>query len=354
MAERFLIVRLGAMGDIIHSLPAAAALRRARPTAEIGWAVEDRWVELLSTRAALGDRRGPQKPLPDRIHIVNTRAWREAMFSDETWREAMDAIKQIRGFRYDIAIDFQGAWKSAAVAFFSGTRLRVGFEKPREGPASILYNRRIPWRGDHVIEQAMCLAEAFGANTLPTDICPDEFFPRDDAAEQWCDEQLRTHGISEFAILNPGAGWGAKQWPSERYAEVARALAFQGLRSVVNHGPTELPLANEVAQLSAGAAVPIACSIGELIALTRRARLFVGGDTGPMHLAAALRIPVVALFGPTNPRRNGPFATRAVVLGGVNSTAAYRHSAEPHEGLLSITVAEVLKGTAQLLEPVHG
>src|SRR5690242_7224433 len=98
MAERFLIIRLGAMGDIIHSLPAAAALRRAHPSAEIGWAVEDRWVELLTTRAAMAERRGPQKPLPDRIHLVNTRAWREAMWSDETWREVIASIKEIRQF----------------------------------------------------------------------------------------------------------------------------------------------------------------------------------------------------------------------------------------------------------------
>jgi heptosyltransferase-1 len=354
MAERFLIIRLGAMGDIIHSLPAAAALRRARPTAEIAWAIEDRWVELLSTRTALAERRGPQKPLPDRIHLVNTRAWREAMLSDETWREAMASMREIRSFHYDIAVDFQGAWKSAGVAFFSGTRLRVGFATPRERPAAILYNRRVPMSGTHVIEQAMCLAEAFGAGTRPEDIGSDEMFPRDDAAERWCDEQLQAHGITDFVILNPGAGWGAKQWPAERYAEVARALAFQGLRSVVNHGPREVALANEVAHLSAGAAMPISCSIGELIALTRRARLFIGGDTGPMHLAAALRIPVVALFGPTNPQRNGPFATRSVVLGGTNTTRSYRHTDEVHVGLLSITVPEVLKAASQLLESAHG
>jgi heptosyltransferase-1 len=253
-----------------------------------------------------------------------------------------------------MSIDFQGAWKSAAVAFFSRAKRRVGFNTPREGPASILYNLKISWQGTHVVEQAMCLAEAFGATARPEEIMPHEMFPHDDEAERWCDEQLGTRGIQEFVILNPGAGWGAKQWPPERYAEVARALAFQGLRSVVNHGPTELALANEVAQLSAGAAAPIACSIGELIALTRRAKLFIGGDTGPMHLAAALRVPVVALFGPTNPERNGPFATRAVVLRSPESETSYRHTSRAHPGLLSINVADVLKAAASLMEVVHG
>jgi heptosyltransferase-1 len=276
------------------------------------------------------------------------------MFSDETWREAIAVMREMRTFHYDIAVDFQGAWKSAAVAFFSRAKLRVGFANPREGPASVLYNRRVPMDGVHVIEQAMSLAQPFGATARPQEITADEMFPRDDAAERWCDEQLTSRGITGFAILNPGAGWGAKQWPAERYAEVARALTFHGLRSVVNHGPTEMPLATEVAQLSAGAAVPIACSIGELIALTRRARLFVGGDTGPMHLAAALRVPVVALFGPTNPVRNGPFATRSVVLRSPESNTSYRHTSKAHPGLMSIGVAEVLRAASQLLETGNG
>src|SRR5262249_41251675 len=129
-------------------------------------------------------------------------------------------------------------------------------------------------------------------------------FSRDEMAEAKMHKWLAETGISEFAIVNPGAGWGAKRWPAERYGLVALALAAFGLRSSVNYGPGEDALAREAEAASAGAAKAIRCSIGELIALTRRAKLFVGGDTGPLHLAAALRVPVVAIFGPTNPARN--------------------------------------------------
>lgn len=353
MAERILIVRLGAMGDIIHSLPAAAAIRRAHPNATIGWAIEDRWLELISARSAITEARGPRKPLPDNIHLVNTRAWREAMGSDETWREAVQAVRAIRACKYDIVVDLQGAWKSAGVAWFSGAKERFGFATPREGPARMLYNRRIPWHGTHVVEQAMSLAEALGSNARAESITPDEMFPCDEAAETWAGEQLRARRVTDFAILNPGAGWGAKQWPVERYAQVARALGAQGVQSVVNHGPSEAALANELAQLSAGTATPIACSIGELISLTRRARLFIGGDTGPLHLACALRMPVVALFGPTDPARNGPFGTRSVVLRAPESETSYKHTARTHEGMLSLSAVDVLRACWQVLEIAH-
>ncbi len=128
------------------------------------------------------------------------------------------------------------------------------------------------------------------------------------------DQRLAQAGVGEFAILNPGAGWGAKRWPAERYGRVARALAKDGVRSILNYGPGEDDLACQAETASEGAAYPMKCSITELIALTRRAKLFIGGDTGPLHLAAALQVPVVAIFGPTDPARTGPYGTRSVVL----------------------------------------
>jgi heptosyltransferase-1 len=135
------------------------------------------------------------------------------------------------------------------------------------------------------------------------------------------DKQLTKQGISNFAILNPGAGWGAKRWPAERYGHVARALAATGVRSILNYGPGEEGMAQQAEAASEGAAVVMKSSITELIALTRRARLFVGGDTGPMHLAAALNVPVVGIFGPTDPARNGPYGTRSIPAGPIPTKA---------------------------------
>ena len=135
--------------------------------------------------------------------------------------------------------------------------------------------------------------------------------PRDHAAEQECDRRLKAKGTQEFVLLNPGAGWGAKQWPAERYGQVAKQLAENGLKSLINVGPGEEDLADALKAASGGTAETFTGSLTQLIALTRRARLFIGGDTGPMHLAAALGVPVVAIFGPTDPARNGPFGTRS-------------------------------------------
>lgn len=179
-----------------------------------------------------------------------------------------------------------------------------------------------------------------------------EYLPHDEAAERWCDQELLRKGLGQFAILNPGAGWGAKCWPAERYGQVARRLAEKGLRSIVNYGPGEEDLARAVEAASGGASHPLLCSIGELIALTRRARLFIGGDTGPLHLAAALRVPVVGIYGPTDPARNGPYATRSIVLRSPESETSHARRRQTETGMLSITVADVLSATEQVLAEV--
>jgi heptosyltransferase-1 len=150
-------------------------------------------------------------------------------------------------------------------------------------------------------------------------------------------------------MLSPGAGWGAKEWPPERYGEVARELAKQGITSVLNIGPNEDDLAHKVESTSDGSTHRISSSIGELIALTRRAALFIGGDTGPMHLANVLGIPVLALFGPTNPARNGPFYQPYTVLRHEQSETSYSHHDGEHAGLMSITASEVVAAARKLL-----
>jgi len=162
-------------------------------------------------------------------------------------------------------------------------------------------------------------------------------------------KRLTEHGIADFAILNPGAGWGAKRWPAERYGQVARAIAATGVRSVLNYGPGEESLAQQAEAASEGAAVAMESSITELIALTRRARLFVGGDTGPMHLAAALNAPVVGIFGPTDPARNGPYGTRSIVLRNPASPTSHSRRADPDEGMLEISTEAVVTAARELL-----
>ena len=359
-APRFnslLIVRLGAFGDIIHTLPAAVALRQAFPRATLGWLVDERWAELLCTlRYPRSGQRSPQRPLVDRVHSVNLAEWRRAPLSFNTWQQVAAELSQLRGIQYDGVIDFQGAVRSALLARWSGAPIVYGSAQPRENAATMFYTRQLLTNGTHVVEQALALARAIVPTPVDTAAIISTSpvaearleFPEDPDAESKV--AALTADLQDFAILNPGAGWGAKMWPADRYGQVAKKLAENGLRSLVNYGPGEEQLAVAVETASEGAARKVSCSVSELIALTRRARLFIGGDTGPMHLAAALRIPIVAIFGPTNPARNGPFATQSIVLRNASSRTDHTRRRAPDQGLLEITVGEVVTAACKLLQ----
>ena len=349
--RKLLIVRLGSMGDIIHTLPAVTALRQTFPEAILGWVVEECWAELLCTLPE--PRSGPlsaRRPLVDCVHTVNTKAWRASPFSAQTFEQIAAGFSELRAQRYEVAADFQGAVRSALVARWSGAPAVYGFAQPRENVASMFYSRQVAARGSHIVEQNLALAEGVAHHALQL---PNIQFPHDPAVEDKCEERWGRN-FGDFALLNPGAGWGAKRWPPERYGHVAKALATEGVKSLINFGPGEERLMREVESASGGAAKGVACSLTELIALTRRARVFIGGDTGPMHLAAALGVPVVAIFGPTDPARNGPFGTRSIVLRSSISPTSHSRRAQPDPGLLEIRVDEVVAAARTLLRSARG
>ena len=359
--ERLLIVRLSAMGDVIHALPAVAALRGAFPDAHIGWLIEERWSELLcAPGAARRGRRSKARPLVDEVHSVSLKAWGKSLFSVSTAQRIATVWNDVRGARYDAAVDLQGAIRSALLARWSGARVVYGAAEPRESPASLWYARKAFARGRHVIEQNLSVVEAVlrvtgkaqPRNPFPVEHSPVDL-PWDSQAEVRVGRRLEESGVSDFAILNPGAGWGAKRWPAERYGEVALGLAAQGLKSILNYGPGEEELANAAQAASQGAALAMSLNLTELIALTRRARLFIGGDTGPLHLAAALRVPVVAIYGPTDPSRNGPYGTRRMVLRSPQSFTTHARKTEPDEGLRAIGSDAVVAAARELLDSTH-
>jgi lipopolysaccharide heptosyltransferase I len=349
--ERLLVVRLSAMGDVIHTLPAVYALRQAFPRSVIGWLIESRWAELLC--APQSPRRGPrsgQRPLVDEVHTVNLKAWGKSLFSIATWQSAATVWNDVRSAHYDLAVDLQGAMRSAVLGRSSGARVVYGAAEPREAPASLWYTRKAVARGRHVIEQNLSIVDAItGRKTKASAADISCQLPSDPEAEARIGQHLAELDIGEFAILNPGAGWGAKRWPAERFGEVARRLASMGICPLVNYGPGEEDLFRLVLAASGGTAKPAKGSITELIALTRRARLFIGGDTGPLHLAAALRVPVVAIYGPTDPARNGPYGTRSIVLRSPESVTSHARTAEPDDAMLSIGTDAVAAAAEKLL-----
>jgi heptosyltransferase-1 len=367
---RLLVVRLGAMGDILHALPAATALRQAHPEWEIGWLVEPRWQALLRAEGADGPGEAGVKdqgsggagqepgvrdqgsmtdlaqPLVDRLHFAPVKQWARRPLTFETAREIAALRRELRACAYDAVLDFQGAVRSAVLGRLAGARRRIGEATPRERPARWLFTERVVTQGAHVIEQDVELAAAVAGHSLRL---VEPWLPFDPRAEAWCDALLGKDP-RPVALLNPGAGWGAKRWPIDRYAQVAKGLADRGLRVLVNAGPGEEPLAAHIQTATAGMAEPLSASLAQLIAVTRRIALCVAGDTGPLHLACALGRPVVGIYGPTDPARNGPFGTRFVVLRSPLSQRDHSRLPEPEAGLLTIHPEEVLRAADTLLK----
>lgn len=282
----FLIVRLGALGDIVHAMPVVAALRTAVPAARIGWVVHPRFVPLLELLEGL-----------DRIHPLDRRT-------------GATAIRAVRREGYDVCLDLQGLLKSAAVARLSGARRVLGFSRAllREPAAALAYSETGGDGSGHVIAKNLSLLGRLGVPSRAA-----RFTLRlPDTPVVSCTRQiLGLPPDAPFALLNPGAAWPNKRWPAERFGALARVLRERhGLPSAVLWGPDEATLAAGVARASDGAAAMAPqTTMVEMLTLARAARVVVSGDTGPLHLAAAVGTPIVGLFGPTPPARNGPWAS---------------------------------------------
>jgi len=347
---RLLVVRLGAMGDILHALPAVTALRLAHPGWVIDWVVEPRWRALLAVEGNTGRQTSQDaaQPLVNHLHLAPTKEWRKAPLSGQTRHELSALRAGLRGGEYDAVIDLQGAIRSAVVARLAGCRRVVGEAEPRERAARWLFTERVATRGAHVIEQDLELASSIAGDHLAY---ARPRLPVDQAAEAWADAILPRSGGSPAVLINPGAGWGAKRWPVERYAAVAQGLVGRGLRVLVNAGPGEEAQAGAIVEATGGAATALSCSLAQLIALTRRVALAVAGDTGPLHLACALGRPVVGIYGPTDPSRNGPFGVPFKVLRSPESRRDHTRHEAPEAGLLTIQPGDVLRAAEALLYP---
>lgn len=302
---RILIVKLGSIGDVVHTLPAAASLRSALPEARIAWAVDTRASEILRDSPAI-----------DSLVELDTGAWRRQPLTHRTWSEARTRLREIHGV--DVAIDFQGLIKSGLIALASRAKRRVGFEaRDRREKLSGLFLTEQAQTAHfrNVIDKNLALASAVTPNVRTG---PPYEFPisisQDDHAFA---SDLAADGPVSFALVNPGGGWPTKLWPPGCYARVADWLwAEFGMRSLVTFGPGEERLADSVASSArSGMARPVPSTLKQFAALALRAELFIGGDTGPLHIAAACGAPIVGLYGPTSPERNGPFNPEDVTVG---------------------------------------
>jgi heptosyltransferase-1 len=328
---RFLVVRLGSLGDIVHTFPAVAAVRETFPKAEIIWLTHPRWKLLVDSSS-----------IASQVWTVETRSF----------ASLRESFRRIRATEFQPAIDYQGLWKSASLPFFGGVQKRIGFSSHtiREPGVPILYTDRVRTSAAHIADQNGELSLRAGAKqgvgTFTLQVSPN--------ADSRVREHLATHGIDRYVVLSPGGGWRSKYWPAERFGALCQLIHNSlGLRCILNSGPGDDDVVATVLAASGDARpLPYRSDLEQLMAVSRNAQCVVGGDTGPLHLAVALGTHVVALFGPTDPARNGPYpvakrtapdAKENIVLRSPNAATSYRRGDQYDPAMLEITVEQVFE-----------
>ena len=333
--DRFLIVRLSSLGDVVSALPVLAALRDTFVRAQIDWVIDRRWQPLL-----MGN--------PDLNEVIPLRG--------SSIGEFFECGRRLREKNYKCVLDAQGLYKSALLARLSRAPNRIGFSYSfaRERSSAIFYTQRVKPKAQHIIDQNLELAFEAGATRHPARF---PLYVTSDA-QSIVDQFLRGTSIEKYAVLSPGGGWLSKCWPPERYGELSRRLREDfGYRIIINCGPDETEMA-ETVMANAGLSLPIIVQykLPELMALLSRADLVVAGDSGPLHLAVALGAPVVGLYGPTSPARNGPYGGHDVVVrNATEEDTTHKREDSPSEAMLSITVDQVMTAVkARLARPIRG
>jgi lipopolysaccharide heptosyltransferase I len=327
-----LLVRLGALGDVVHAVPAAAAIRRAFPAARLDWLVEAKHREMVDLVSAV-----------DRTIAIERRSLRG-------W---LEVTRELRRTAYDVAVDLQGLLKSAVLARASGAARVVGFSlwHLREKTARPFYTTAAAAEGEHVIYKNLRLLATLGIEDDAID------FPLRAEPSRALDA-LRARVPGPFALVNAGAAWPNKRWPPRRYAAIAAFLHdVAGLTPVVLWGPGEELLRDAVVAAASGTAVAAPPTrIADLIALAREAALVVSGDTGPLHIAAAAGTPAVAIFGPTDPARNGPWRADDIAISRFEACGCHydRRCHQSHWCLADIEAAEVCAAIQQRLAAARG
>lgn len=341
---RFLVIRLSSIGDVVHALPAVSALGATFPQAQITWVIEARYAGLLAGN-----------PFVHETIALDTLGWRTRLGHLSTFRDVLRSMARLRGF--DTTIDFQGLLKSALIARLSHAPRRIGFQRKwlREPLAATFYTDRAQLTGgEHVVEESMALVEHAGAKLVPREHW--QFpLPTNPADTSSVEARLQLGGIDEFMIVNPGGGWTAKRWAPTNYAELIRSLACEvPWRILVTGSAQEEDMVREIldgAKTHRASYFP--SNLTEFIALARRARLFVGGDSGPLHLAAAVGTPIVGVYGPTSPARNGPFAPSDITLSGGGPIDHTRRGKNPSY-ISGVAVRNVRAAILQRLAVAHG
>ena len=297
--KRFLVVKFGSLGDIVHCLPSVAQLRNTFPDASIDWLIERKNKVVVELSG-----------LNVRIVPIDTYQWRNSPGIGSA-KEIAEFVWTLSTDGYDCTIDFQGLLKSAFFAYLSAAPVRIGWERDflKESVSRFFYTDVVKPKRIHIIDQQMELLKPLGIEPDWETLVP---LKAPEAARRSVEKMLG--GLKDFVVINPGGNWKTKNWAPERYGELASRLMKDGIPVVVTWGPGDEAMVRKLVEVGGKGIVQVPTTLEELVALCEISRLFVGGDTGPMHFAAAVGTPIVSIFGPTSSDRNGPFRREDIVV----------------------------------------
>ena len=340
---RILIVKLSAIGDVVHTIPALCAIRKAMPDAFIGWVVEELSSELLKGH-----------PYLNKLYVIPKSRWK-GNYGKYLFTEIVPFFQKIARDKYDVAIDFQGLTKSGVVTFLSGAKTRIGFgDKDARELNRLFTNEKItpPENKPHIIDRNLFLLKPLGIKnpeyefklSIPGDVIV------------YIEDKLKAVGISsdeKFIFINPGAGWITKRVSLDVLSEVGKRIVEKyNLRVMLTYGPGEEKMVKELKEMiGSKALISTKMSLMQFSALLNRCKLFIGGDTGPTHLASALDVPVVSFFGASDARRNRPYGAKSYVvqLNELECVPCWKMKCDDLKCIKNITPEMLMKGIEELI-----
>ncbi|MDA8432354.1 MAG: glycosyltransferase family 9 protein [Nitrospiraceae bacterium] len=330
--EKILIIKPSSLGDVVHSLPFLNAIRTCFPKAGIDWVIAKGLEGLLEGH-----------PMVDRLIVIDKDRWKKISRASSTLRELRDLFGQVGRGKYDLAIDLQGLLRSGLIAMASRASVRIGFSEAREG-SRLFYNWKVSGgRNVHAVDRYLKIAAALGCEAVDTR------FPFPHAVTAAGEAEKLRREIGEYVVVVPGARWETKIWPAEYFGQ---AVARLPLRSIVVGSASDIGISGRVVAASGGKAFSLAgkTDVSGLIEIMRGARLAISNDSGPMHIAAAFGVPVVAVFGPTSAERTGPYGRRNVIVrSGLPCAPCFRKKCGDPKCMKQVSPEDVFRRAMELL-----
>ncbi|MCK5595156.1 glycosyltransferase family 9 protein [bacterium] len=323
------------MGDVIHALPVLTTLKKHYPEAEVAWIVKNKFSDLLTDN-------------PDLTDIIP--------FDDNSF---LQLIKTLRKRDFDVALDLQGLFRSGILAYFSKASHRIGFSRINSRELSCMFsNQRItpPQKAVHVVDKNLSLLESMGISEYVYDFKIHMSAQDLRFAKEFFVLKKLVPERDKIIMLNPGAGWPTKCWPAENFLRLADKLTkYSNLNAkvIMSWGPQEKGLMKNIKNdTNNSIAIMPQSTIKQLAATIKSCDLFVGSDTGPTHLAAALEVPVVGLYGPSDPERNGPYGTKNIIIQkDIPCISCWKRKCAKIDCMKDISVDEVFEACIELLGP---